>query len=155
MKLTTSPKHWLDYVLWPLLRLVWEPFSLKRSHFWHWRDYPVHYQLSNTVGFSGSPDARPIRGWFSNLWQTNFGWKLAATLEGPAGMDYHLGFETVENGKTVQKICSIVLRGKCAALIGSADVRFFMVSVNGKTSVPIAPRSEGSKFKLVAGVTLV
>lgn len=155
MKLTTSPKHCLDFVLWPVLKIVWEPFSLKHSCFWHWSDYPLHYQLSNTVEFSGSPNAKPCKGPFSTLWQTSFGWKLTAVFEGPAGMDYHLGFETVKNGKTVRKTCSIVLRGKCAASVGDGDVRFFMVSVDGKTSVPIVPKGLESKFRLGAGVTLV
>jgi len=34
-----KPKHFLDWLLWPILAVAFEPATKIRSHFWQWIDY--------------------------------------------------------------------------------------------------------------------
>jgi hypothetical protein len=130
----TEPKHIFDFLLWPILKLIWEPFSLKRAHWWHWLTYakeiPDH---SYTVTVPGDKTAkRADRGW-PNFYERNFGWQTTALLfvhddKGQLAEDYHLGFRCGNKTET----CSILLSHGIAALIGPDDTIFFAVGKDGQ-----------------------
>ncbi|TSC55342.1 MAG: hypothetical protein G01um101418_974 [Parcubacteria group bacterium Gr01-1014_18] len=123
----TNPVHFLDLVLWPLLQLLWEPFSRKNSHFWHWRAF--RGEVSGQVKIQGSPASRPRKSLWDYLWQTNFSWDNCIVFKPRYDFPYRIGYRSLGEGKT--EMCSVILRGESAALIGGGDVEFFMVSLFG------------------------
>jgi len=130
--LKTKPKHWLDFILWPLLKLFWEPFSVKNSHFWHWVDFDknlIHKDIFFSV--EGSIESKPRKKFLSNLWQTNFGWKKALILEPETDGEYWLGFFELSTGKC--QLCSVVLEGKVGILVGHNEVYFFALNSDRKS----------------------
>ena len=157
MKLTTNPEHWLDAVLWPVLRLLWEPFFKKRSHFWHWRTYEKQYAYWITA--KGDPSAKSRQSRLGQFWQTNFGWEKVVILQ-PKGnyarYDYRIGFSSVESGQKVKQLCSIVLYGRCAVLVGPDNVSFFAVKEYCDDSfIPLEVIDVAEKKKLPRGITLI
>jgi len=124
-KLFTEPQHFLDRFLWPLLRLIWEPFSKKRSHWWHWKNTNLIYAEKNsTLTIKGNPSAGSRSGFWRNLWQTNFGWKSALIIKPKLSTKYKVGFFDHKEAK----ICSIIMDGEIALLEGSDPVNFFAFS---------------------------
>lgn len=131
-KLQTSPTSVYDWTLWPLLRVVWEPFSKKRSHWWHWRTYTS--QIHDPVVAKGHPKRVDRSSFWENFYQTNLGWSDAVVLR-PANYNgfWHLGFSAMQNNGTVTKLCTIFFKGqkKIAALVGPYDTTFFALSLEG------------------------
>lgn len=124
-ELKTSPVHWLDVALWPLLKILWEPLSLKRSHWWHWRS--ISSSRINGYPFiksKGGSKEKPRTGLWSNFWQTNIAWKKAIVLSPMIPGEYQIGYTSAK--KT--EICSIILDGPTALLKGSEDSKFFAIS---------------------------
>lgn len=122
-KLFTEPQHFLDRFLWPLLRLIWEPFSKKRSHWWHWRDSDS-IAIQTCLEFRGNSLANSRSGFWNNLWQTNFGWKSALIIKPELSTKYKIGFFNHKGAK----ICSIIMDGEIALLEGPDPVNFFAFS---------------------------
>lgn len=124
----TYPKHIFDYLLWPIIKLVWEPFSLKRSHWWHWKKF-LYTQRGRLITSKviGNKKAKNRDTFWSNLIQTNFGWNETAVIEPIAYTDkYQLGFfETDKYGKKFPQTCTLVLRGKIAILRGPKDIEVY------------------------------
>jgi hypothetical protein len=125
-----SPYHWLDFTPLPiLLKIFWEPFSKKKSHWWHWRKFDqskVRHEL-NVEGYS---DAQPRDTVIQNLVQTNFKWQHVLILEPDTdGLNkyYQIGFLEPKSG--ICQKCSLVLKGLTAVLVGPNDVLFFAVSL--------------------------
>jgi hypothetical protein len=141
VKLKTYPRHRLDVVLWPLLRLLWEPFSKKQSHWWHWRPYEGTVPENFREYMEGDGTARPRKGILGNLIQTNFGWKKVAILGHSNHYGhpilYQLGFTSTENGVRKKELCTVVLNDYCAALLGPSPTEFFAVSYPEGNPIPI------------------
>ncbi len=157
MKLRTHPRHWLDFTLWPLLRLFWEPFSKKRSHFWHWQpfDRSAPENFRERVDRDGC--ARERAGLLANLFQTNFGWRSVAILC-PAvrnGNAYQLGFISREGNAHKRELCAIVLDGPCAALVGPHEVEFFAVAYPGGEPIPLELVRRTVKARLPEDIPLL
>ncbi|MBL7022141.1 hypothetical protein ISR92_02400 [Patescibacteria group bacterium] len=133
--LKTHPKHCLDYLIWPLLKLFWEPFSKKESHFWHWRKYNTPISKIRGTLIPADFNAHSRRGGILRLlWETNFGWQKIAILE-PANYEglYQIVYSAQEISSLnqlciYQEKCSLMLRGKVAVQIGPQDTYFYMIS---------------------------
>ncbi|PIR41126.1 MAG: hypothetical protein COV31_03225 [Candidatus Yanofskybacteria bacterium CG10_big_fil_rev_8_21_14_0_10_46_23] len=137
----TNPNHWLDWVLWPILRLLLEPFTEKQSHGWHWRDFGLEHRLPTrgAIKVLKDPKAKPRGGpWsWSNFFQTNFGWQKVVVLRRrfsaspvPFEFDshYRMGYELAQDGRvTHRQLCSCLIptNSSVALLIGDGDVQFF------------------------------
>lgn len=129
----TKPRHWLNIVFWPILKLVWEPFSLKRSHWWHWLPYEEalpgdEYHLT----IEGNPKARRADQFWSNFYERNFGWQKVALLhiyddKGRLAENYRLGYSC----GVKKEVCSILLNHGVGALVGPEDTMFFAIDQNG------------------------
>lgn len=126
-KLKTYPSHWLDIILWPILKIIWEPFSKKESHFWHWSNYKPRLDLVIATVY-GDHRAGKRNGFISNLIQTNFSWQKIAILKPNTEKEYQIGFMSDEGDVSKSQVCSIILHGECAALVGPYDVKFFAIS---------------------------
>ena len=152
----TNQKHWLDFVLWPFLRILWEPIFRKRSYFWHWLPYSGHYAYWITA--KGDPLAKPRKTLFAQFWQTSFGWKKVVILK-PKGnyiqFGYRIGFAATENGKRVKQLCSIILHGPYAVLVGPDDVSFFAVRANNGIFIPIEVQEGVTRATLPKNIPLI
>jgi hypothetical protein len=120
----TKPRHIFDIIIWPIIRIFWEPFSLKRSHWWHWRKYDK--EITDTVTVNGDQKAQPRNNHWQDLIQTNFLWKKSIVLKPNKNTPYHLGFISKHENKC--QICSIVLQGPVGLLLSPHKVEFFAVS---------------------------
>lgn len=130
-----------DYTLWPLLKIFWEPFSKKRSHFWHWQVYNGPIDLNPSKGYCAVVEKDPLvknrRSFWANLWQTNFGWKRVALLchTEPRPLRFHLGF--YNSDKQQKEICWLILTGYTAVLKGNEDTIFFAVDADTLKQLPL------------------
>lgn len=139
LHLEAHPRHILDVVLWPILRVLWEPFSRKQSHFWHWK--PFEGSIPEPFQEYVDPDkgARPVDGWWTEFWNTNFGWKKVVIFR-PANpaKKYHLGFMRREgNGVARKEICTCVLDGACAAAVSPYNTKYFAVEYPHGPAIPL------------------
>jgi hypothetical protein len=128
MQFKTYPKQFEDVIFWPIIRAVWEPFSLKRSHWWHWINYDK--VPSGAMSLPQDANAKPRHAsiWH-NLIQTNFGWKKIAILKPKnyAG-NYRLGFIGHEGNLNKKQICTLVLQGCVGILLSPYSFEFFAES---------------------------
>ena len=144
MLFRTNPSNWKDAVLWPILRVLFEPFSRKQSHWWHWRKIDPGAWPRNSIRPilnipPGELDltARERTGPWSRFWQTNFGWRKVVIVR-PGDWDwttwneqkhsqpYQVGFFLPGHGHGY--ICSVVIKGTpCALLLGPRPVDFFAI----------------------------
>ena len=157
--LKTNPWHPLDWVLWPLLRLIWEKWlkSRKTSHFWHWRRVAI--APTETLIIEGDPEAMKITGRLSNFLGTNFSWEKVVILEALINESFHLGIRTQSDrgGKGTQLLCSIVLKAGThfGVLIGAEDVGFYASTVKRQIFVPVRKVGEASRSTLPPDILLL
>lgn len=112
------------------LWLFWEPISRKRSHWWHWKPYQpnVNHRLCQWV--AGNPKSKPRTSFWSNLWQTNFGWQWVAVLEPYDIQPFQIGF-VEEDGR--RRLCSKPVKNRrIGMLLGPDPIRFFAVNQKGE-----------------------
>lgn len=149
----TNPHHQLDGIFWTVLKIFWEPLSLKRSHWWHWINLPPE-KLGNNFPFvvsNGCQTAKSREGFWPNFWQTNFGWKTAVIITPRTNGEYLIGFMD-ENGRT--QICSIIMNGHIALLEGPTKTKFFAISVNDNKPIKLkivvknVPKKQIKKYGL-------
>lgn len=152
----TEPKQGLLYkVIWFLLKLLWEPFSLKRSHWWHWqlRDLPENAKKLTVKGDGVSEERNSF---WSNFWQSNFGWQKVVILaptksQKIKGLEFHVdsfcyvqenigpflfGWNQDGNKKFQDnkfEICTIVqnIPPRFGVLVGPRDANFFAFDLEG------------------------
>lgn len=129
MKLETRPKHFLDFLLWPLLRIFWEPLSRKNSHWWHWLDYYGNVFLPLEINPVPSKEIR--YSFWQRFYLTNFGWRKVVVVK-PKGYTggYRLGF--ISQTEKKKQVCAVILSGQAAALIGGSKVQFFAIDYYGR-----------------------
>lgn len=125
--LGTQPRHIFDRLLWPILKRTWEKKSRKNSHWWHWRQYngTVKHFLYMRADKSATYDV---------FFGSNFLWQEVVVLSlipTQAHYDYKVGF--CEG--TTRQICSVVVHGEVALLLGPRSVKFFAVSKYGEPLV--------------------
>lgn len=138
----TQPDQVLYSILWFLLKLLWEPFSLKRSHWWHWQKVNLGRDIKPLIVEGDKTSLDRNTAW-RNFWQTNFGWQKVAVLEvancvwcheGQFYVPFQIGWGEV-NGKSKKQleICSIVhLEPILGLLLGPSDVNFFAFDLEGR-----------------------
>lgn len=122
----TKPKHFLDWLLWPILALAFEPATKIRSHFWQWIDYSERREeilraQSLTVKTSGAKSSPgqydivrlvPVKGCSFTHYIEN----------------YRLGYLT-KNGET--KLCTLVLNGVSSVVINNDAELYFAIDAHG------------------------
>ncbi len=144
----TSPKHWLDMVLWPVLKLVWEPLSRKNSHFWHWQATSYRPEMCLTIPGDRRAKERH-RNILQQLLKTNFGWQHALILR-PKNYtgSYQVGFMSVEGGRQVKQLCSVIIDRSCAVLRSPYVADYFAVSYPSGQPVLLEKMNEVPKHQL-------
>lgn len=167
LELKTRPRHLFDFTIWWLIRFIWEPFSGKRSHWWHWRDfYSIRHDLSLLLPyaqeFEGSKKAGRRFGFWRNLFQTNFGWQQVIVFRPlingtiPYEGTYQIGFKAIEENMLVAKMCTLVLQDFTAVLRGPYKTSFFAVTYPGGTPLSLHIEAElSSKDELLKNVLLI
>jgi hypothetical protein len=130
MLFPTKPWHPFDIILWPTLRLLLEPVSVKQSHFWHWRRYHQEIDEGNLILVPGLANLPPA----SNCWQsflaTNFLWPKVAIFHLRGQFDPRSGYQIGYLDKKTNKreLCSIVIKkSRCACLVGQHNAYFFII----------------------------
>jgi len=123
------------------LWVLWEPLSRKQSHGWQWLEYDRSIPENFREGVDPDRNAKPRRGWWSNFWQTNFGWKKVAIFRPVCPVparSYRLGLISKEGEVRKRQICTCIVEGYCAALVGPDPVEFFAISYPGDDPILIA-----------------
>jgi len=135
--------YFYEYILCPILRIVLEPFSLKKSYWWHWVFYYKRIPERFIKNIDGDPEAKPRDGFVSSFWQTNFGWKKIALLK---CVDIYVGeirYGFIDSNDRV-KICTYSQdsSSKIALLVGPESLRFFAIRADTGYPVMISLLSE-------------
>ena len=151
----TSPISWLDWALWPLLRVVWEPFSKKRTHWWHWLTYVG--QIQDPIVVQGRPNEEDRSSPWQNFFQTNFGWKDVVVVK-PVNYRgrWHIGFSTQQENGRVTQYCSVLFneQEKVASLVGPTNTTFFAFTQKGMP-IKLEVLQETTKDKLSAEIPII
>lgn len=113
----------LDRILLPVLQATWEKWSDKRSHWWHWQ--PFAGKIVNPIWMRA--DQRATKNVFLG---TNFFWEEAVLLE-PAKDDSHRYYQIGFRDGSTSKLCSVVVSGRVALLLGPRPVEFFATTRYG------------------------
>ncbi|MFA5000103.1 MAG: hypothetical protein WC545_01985 [Patescibacteria group bacterium] len=153
----TKPFHILDVTLGLILKIIWEPFSQKKSHWWHWQRVGFFGKIAITesgltVTAEADENAKAAdKGW-DNFWQRNFGWKKIAIIavfepnniiaEENSQLDLKKFFEQETklaknfrigyiDGEKVE-LCSLLLDKPTGVLIGPRDCKYFALDKDGQ-----------------------
>lgn len=138
------PETWQDILILPFLIALWEPFSRKNTHWWHWKHFtqevPSHY-LTPPQKDPTAKDRSKNR--WSALWQTNFGWREVVVLSPKIASEFKIGFWCPEDkrpGKD-RMLCSVVVKnGVAACLVGPKPIQFFAITNDGFTRLTVIER---------------
>jgi hypothetical protein len=154
-KLNSVDTTWKDSLLWPVIKIIWESFSLKRVHWWHWHEYKG--DLGGFVSVEGDKSARSRHKSFKdNLLLTNFLWTKCAVVR-PKDYDglYRRGFRATEGGVVKTELCDVLLSGTHAGLIvGPSDTDFFAVSYPDNIPLDMELLYVTSKYDLAKDIPL-
>lgn len=154
-KFKTQDNFW-QKILRFILGIFWEPFSIKKSHWWDWTIYSKEIVLERFV--LGNSDAKTRNTFCSNLWQTNFGWKKCIIVSAPQNFKsrvntYQVGFIPETEGI---KLCSLIFERdqRLAMLVGKDDFKIFAVANDGR-NIRLNILKQTNKFMLQEGVVLI
>jgi hypothetical protein len=152
--LPTSPKHILDFILWPILKLLWEPFSIKQSHFWHWMNYSNAVQYKTLI--PTDPQAIPRNSLWKLFIYTNISWEKCVILK-PKNFNtntrYQVGF--INGRENKKQLCSIILNTEVAVLCGPYPTHFFAIDYNAKQVIELEILKETKKNILEQNIPLI
>jgi hypothetical protein len=157
--LKTHPMHPFDWMLWPLLKIVWERVlgSRKTSHFWHWRKTIL--MPAETLVLQGDESALSVRGRLSNFLGTNFLWQKVAILEAQTDEPFQIGICTQSDrgGKGTKLLCSVILpKGRhFGMLIGVEPVGFYARTEYSQNFVPLKVVGEATRKTLSSEIPLL
>jgi len=150
----TKPIHVFNFILWWLIKLVWEPFSLKRSHWWHWQIKPLPEGSKPIVVKGDSNEKERATKWL-NFSLTNFGWQKVVLLgtykvvssdkavnqQGDkmcyfdiTCKSYQIGWNQKSNSKFKAnefEVCTIVQNGIIGLLVGPGETNFYAHDLSG------------------------
>ena len=153
------PVTFLDILLAPLLRLIWEPLSMKRSHWFNWEKAAASHTLRELKGYClivpGNGWAHGWRTPFGRFWQLNFGWKRVAIVRLKSHYDresYQIGFIPPSG---IPEVCSLVVTGSVALLIGPEATNFFARDPHSLGMRELEFVGEAEKQKLPKGIPLL
>lgn len=157
----TSPHHPFDDWLWPIIKIIWEPFSLKRSHWWHWRPYQGPAQFRQRL--AGNLAAKARRGFWSTLIQTNFAWTQVAIIEPKEYTGaYQVGFcgPEISSPQASERwyqgqLCAMIIEGPSALLVGSGDLYYFAKAYPNGQPIELKNLAITTKTKLTKNVILL
>jgi hypothetical protein len=146
----THPQHCLDILLWPFLKAVWEPYFRKNAHWWHWQKCNGSPRFPLFI----TPDEKSLSsrgGFFLNDSKSqNVVVFAPVDYEGP----YRRGYVALENEGLKREICSVVLEGASAGMVGSHPMFFFALSYPDNRPIKLKLVSLVSKDKLPGGMIL-
>lgn len=140
----TRPVHLFDFALWWIIKLLWEPFSLKRSHWWHWVTRVFPSNDNKPLAANGSGDDLERNTKWRKFWLTNFGWQKVVLIVPCITRDngvmseyagyYQVGWNQSDNPKFKAnefEMCTIIQHGIIGLLVGPGDVNFFAHDLSG------------------------
>ncbi len=144
----------LKWMLWPFLMCTWELVSKKRSHWWHWQEYGGQINRQKCVFVAGDTSAKSRTTRWSNLWQTNFGWKRVSVMEVPRSCQaFRAGFIDANGTAHVCTWTQKKVR-KFAMLLGPDDGIFFALDEYGD-QVPLDFLAFATKRSLPRSIRLL
>jgi len=155
MSFKTFPRQFEDILFWPIIRTVWEPFSFKRSHWWHWLNYDREPKYLLEIPINNQAATRH-EGIKNNLIQTNFNWNQAAILK-PKDYEgeYRCGFVGQEGHISKNQVCALILQGPVAVLLSPYQIKFFAESFPDKNPIELELFEVKSKYLLPKDVPLI
>jgi hypothetical protein len=155
IRLSAVNPQWQDKFLWPIIKIVWEPFSLKKVHWWHWQKFDG--EIGPVIKVAGDKSSLERRAnFFANLYYTNFSWSKCAVLS-PMHFrgEYRRGFRAIEGGEIRTELCNVLLSGPHAGLIvGPSDTEFFALSYPDNIPISLELIEITKKDKLLKNVPL-
>jgi len=116
--LKTSKLHIEAILFLPLIMLLWEPFSKKRSHWWNWSKY--NNEIGKGVLVKAEKNNHPLTNVWHLIVELNFRWKKLVIFE----PENYKGEYQIVYGNNEKEICSVILKGKVACLVPSSDTVF-------------------------------
>jgi hypothetical protein len=154
-------KNLLSYLLYiflfPIIKIIWEPISKKRSHWLHWKNINMGLYLDDTVSVFPDLKAQPRQNAWSMFWQTNFFWKKVAIVKPTDDCHtlnkYRIGI-MCEYNENVQ-ICTIPISkdNSVALLVGDKPLIAFALDHDGN-QIPLKLVKISDKYHLPKGVKL-
>ena len=115
----TTKFHIEDYLFLPLIKLFWEPFSGKRSHWWNWSN--TKNTFSKSVHIEGEKSLHPLNNLWNVLVELNFRWNKLVILQ---PVNYRGEYQLAYSNSKYKEICSIVLEDQVACLINHEDTKY-------------------------------
>lgn len=139
MDLIYHPEHALDRLLAPPLRVLWEPFSRKNSHFWNYFDceWPILEHEPLEVMPDENARERYVNRW-SMFWATNFADPKVVVIEPVDHSErYQIGYfsQVGHLQKTVIQRCSVILSGQFGLLLTNRTVYVWAESFEDKRQI--------------------
>jgi len=121
------------------------------KHWWHWRNYTK--EPDHTLSVQGNTTSQERHTLWTDLIQTNFKWNKVVILEPEeTTTSYHIGFKNDYEKKC--ELCSIILKGPVALLLGPHQTEFFAVSQEG-TPLRLKKISYSDKHSLRKTIPLI
>lgn len=157
----TYPLDVYDVTLRPLLWLIWESWSKKRSHFWMWKPVSLRRHHDHLVTPEPDETAEAIHNWWSNFRLTNWGWQKTTILRVnvPAGKTFQIGFvgETDRSGKGSELFCTMEFSHDqlVAVLLGPERASFFAWETLSRCPQPIEVVGYATRHTLPKNVVLI
>jgi hypothetical protein len=140
----TRPVHLFDFILWWIIKLLWEPFSLKRSHGWHWIIRPLPFPVIRPLIVNGSGDDLERDTRWRKFYLTNFGWRRVVLIVPQVIKEngvmseytgyYQIGWNQLDNPKFKDnefEMCTIIQHGIIGLLVGPGITNFFAHDLSG------------------------
>lgn len=145
----THPHHPFDKTLWPLLRPIMLLFAEgKISHWWHWRDLPLDFELKYAVNMPSDPQAfsiigsNPLVKMFNRIRMSLGGWRqtvyLVPDADKVSAKDIEQGWRygyMFSNGEI--RICSIIHYGPISVLTGPDPFLAFGLKADSNQEIPL------------------
>lgn len=144
----SQPANLLDFVFWPLLKLFWEKFSRKQSHWWHWRTY--RGTIGELLHVAGDNRLNSHDWWHGIFLGTNFTWQQVVVLKAVDPVVYQIGF----CGRDICQLCSVQVNGVVALTIGPDDADFFGITADGQP-VPLQELYRSTRWRLSKHIPLL
>ncbi|PKN02875.1 hypothetical protein CVU76_02515 [Candidatus Dojkabacteria bacterium HGW-Dojkabacteria-1] len=147
--LKTSKFHIEAILFLPLIMLLWEPFSKKRSHWWNWSKYTK--KIEKGVFVKAEKSNHPLTNVWHLIVQLNFKWKKLVIFEAE---NYQGEFQIVY-GNREKEICSVILKGKVACLVPSSDTVFTAVKYPNGEELQLKIIGYTDKYRLDKGILFI
>lgn len=131
----TKPFNILNYILWPIIQLLWESFSIKHAHFWHWMKYEKQISKFAVINRE-NVNEKEIKNRWDVFFQLNLKWNSCVILKPKESIEeFRVGY----NYNNKQELSSIILRPNetFGMLIGPGESKFFALSLENDLEIEL------------------